>query len=259
MQRLLFGLFLVAMPLSIHAANTPTYCQNYAAKAVQQNKSNLSLSCGFTGLRWNNDQKGQYNWCLTVSKTITDKEDQARSTDLAQCQTNKNTSTSKSALPLPALCKSTTAQPVKSFDQAFRYQTQSVTPVQPNGLIQYDFNQDTQTDYLFLERTNTDQVRLVQCMSMGRSWKRLLSDMEYSAKGDTLFGTDYTFVRKGSGLHITIDYFAHNDGSCITTAQYHYNTASKAFKLVKSKGDCTSAEPDYPIFPVTPPTLKPKN
>lgn len=261
MKFLLLGAVLLVVPLLTHATNTTTYCQTYAKKAVQQHKTNLTLGCGLTGLRWNNDQKGQYKWCLTVSKKITDQEDVARTQALAQCKSPKSTpvvGNSNSVLPIPSACVSTSAKPVKSFATAFRYETKEVTPVQPNGLIKYDFNQDKANDYLFLERNN-DNVRLVQCMSQGETWKRYLSDMEYNAKGDALFSIAYNFERKGDNLQININSFGHDDGSCDTEAQYHYNKASKTFKLINSKGDCTTADPTKPLYPPTAPTLKPKS
>lgn len=255
MWRYLLGLGLLISPFYVFA-NTTAYCQTYAAKAVQQHKTNLNLGCGFSGLRWNNDQNGQYRWCMTVSKTISGKEDTIRTQDLAHCQKQKQSA--NSALPLPKACISSSAKPVKTLLYAFRYETETTMPVQPNGLIRYDFNLDRQDDYLFLETTPNHTARLVQCMSQGATWQRTLTDMQYDSRGSTTWSTGYTFERQQNQLKITVNYFGHNEGSCDTQAFYTFHPNQKSFKLTRQKGDCYTVEPDYPLSPPTPPTLKPK-
>jgi len=65
------------------------FCFDYAQIAVEQNQKNLQQHCGFKGLRWSDDQLGQMQWCMTVSKNIATAENQARQDLLADCQPQK--------------------------------------------------------------------------------------------------------------------------------------------------------------------------
>jgi len=62
------------------------YCDQYAQLAVEQNEQNKQRQCGFEGLRWSNDKKGQKQWCMAVRRELTAKENQARQGLLASCK-----------------------------------------------------------------------------------------------------------------------------------------------------------------------------
>jgi len=64
-------------------------CKHYTNTSVAQNASNIKLGCGFTGLRWSNNWKGQFDWCMTVSDPISGGENEFRKTQLASCKTKK--------------------------------------------------------------------------------------------------------------------------------------------------------------------------
>jgi hypothetical protein len=60
-------------------------CHNYAAKAVQQNQSNIDWNCGFSGPRWSSDYQAHHDWCMNVSESSTDLETEERENLLNLC------------------------------------------------------------------------------------------------------------------------------------------------------------------------------
>ena len=130
------------------------HCRNYAKKAVDQNDENIKLKCGFTGLRWNNDQAGQEKWCLGVLDIVSERESRIRAEKLTACHIQATSSDNpKNQLKLPPNCYDPKKEytPVKSVYAAYRYQ-RSVTQVVENGLIQYDYNKDGKKDYVYIEQ-----------------------------------------------------------------------------------------------------------
>ena len=88
----IFNLFLLITLFFSATASAKTssngdqaYCSQYAQTAVSQYQQNLQQQCGFTGLRWSNNEAGQMQWCLTVRRAITAKENQARQQALEHC------------------------------------------------------------------------------------------------------------------------------------------------------------------------------
>ena len=72
-------------------------CENYAARAVQAAKDNVTFKCGYVGGRWANDYKAHYNACAFApgSPPIL-AETKARTADLQTC---KNKGSANSAQP----------------------------------------------------------------------------------------------------------------------------------------------------------------
>ena len=67
-------------------AKMDNICRSYAQTAVAQNKYNVDHRCGFSGRRWTGDYNGHYNWCRTVSESVSGAETRARDTDIRTCQ-----------------------------------------------------------------------------------------------------------------------------------------------------------------------------
>ena len=68
---------------------TRSYCNLYAALAVQQTQRNKQYRCGFergdTVNRWSTARVAQSNWCMTIRASITAKEATYRENKLASC------------------------------------------------------------------------------------------------------------------------------------------------------------------------------
>ena len=60
-------------------------CDSYAVKAGSQFVTAQILKCSVQGLRWNNDIKGQSQWCAGVRPEITVSETKARANELLTC------------------------------------------------------------------------------------------------------------------------------------------------------------------------------
>lgn len=60
-------------------------CQDYAAKAVYQFRSQQLMNCGFADTRWNENGAGQHHWCRTVRPKETENETKARANALMKC------------------------------------------------------------------------------------------------------------------------------------------------------------------------------
>ena len=74
----------LAPPSPVQAAD-PAVCAVYAASAVNQQKKNKNLGCGFAGGRWSNNGAGHYAWCLGAPNWAVQAETNARANMLANC------------------------------------------------------------------------------------------------------------------------------------------------------------------------------
>lgn len=93
-----FALFsyLVLLPgMATHAADKD-FCSDYVLVAISHYWQSVDEDCGFTGLRWSADYKGQYDWCLTAHQWVAENETDSRAKLLEECRVKK---TSKSAEP----------------------------------------------------------------------------------------------------------------------------------------------------------------
>ncbi|MEE9351616.1 MAG: ankyrin repeat domain-containing protein [Thiotrichaceae bacterium] len=86
--------YLVLLPgMTTHAADKD-FCSDYVLVAISQYWQSVDEGCGFTGLRWSADYKGQYDWCLTAHQWVAENETDSRTKLLEECRVNQ---TSKSA------------------------------------------------------------------------------------------------------------------------------------------------------------------
>ena len=77
--------FLVGTAMSSAQAANPVVCTAYANGAVQQQKKNLALGCGFVGPRWMKNFGAHYAWCLGAPLGFVQSEGNARAAMLQQC------------------------------------------------------------------------------------------------------------------------------------------------------------------------------
>ncbi len=61
------------------------FCEEYARKAVSQNKENLRRKCGYSGQRWLSDDNAHFNWCMDVDGAAAEAERRSREADLKRC------------------------------------------------------------------------------------------------------------------------------------------------------------------------------
>lgn len=256
---LYFGLTLITI---VHAATASEWqCNRYAREAVEQNKKNEAAGCGFTGLRWNNNKKGQKQWCLTVSSEITKKEMTARKRKLEGCFKEKSSRRSRqNQLKLPSMCRASSKgyTPVRQLYSSFRYKKSLYMPIKSRGLIRYDYNGDGRRDYLFIEQNASKHVQLVNCFSQkGSGYQRQLTDVSFHANLDSLSGRQYSISMKKGLLQVDIDSFAHNEGSCFAKGAYSYNKNKQHFAMVNSQSDCSpvSDPTTGDTYPISPPKL----
>jgi hypothetical protein len=86
--RVVAGAFVATVGVGSATADQNLNCDAYAAKAVQQQKENQSLGCGFSGGAWSTDYQGHRNWCVgpTVKMANLTKVDNSRTGALAACR-----------------------------------------------------------------------------------------------------------------------------------------------------------------------------
>lgn len=262
---LLFSILTITLSVTIntHAADNEWRCSNYASEAVEQNKQNQLAGCGFSGLRWNNDEEGQKRWCLTVPRSISSKENTIRKKQLDSCfqqKTARNNPNNQPKLPKSCQDSSHTFIPIKRLYSWYRYKREVYTAVKDNGVIKYDFNADGHKDYIFIERDNANTVRLAYCISTPTAYQRRLSNVKFNANSDDLSSLRYSFYMKNGAFNIDINTFAHNEGSCFATGAYSYNQSTQKFKMISSNADCSPVfDPitgeEYPIYPPELPDL----
>lgn len=227
-------------------------CKHYTNTSVAQNASNIKLGCGFTGLRWSNNWKGQFDWCMTVLDPISGGENEFRKTQLANCKAKKaSTSNPKNSPAIPAACHDPSKQyaAVKQVNHSFRYERKLKSPVK-NGLIRYDYNKDRKPDYVFLE-TKGETARFAICLSRGNSYQRRVTDVSFTtAKTGSYFTDEYWMSQSGDLLKLDIENFEHNGGSSGRYISYRFNTATGKFKIIENKADSAGVEMDGFEFPM---------
>jgi hypothetical protein len=215
-------------------------CQGYAAYAVEQNALNKRYGCGFTGLRWNDDQAGQAAWCMKVLENETDAESAARAQQLDACAIQKSALDNPANQPaIPPACHDPTRQfqPVKSIYHAYRYRKELQQPVE-GGLITRDYNRDGAKDYIFLE-VQGDDAQVTACLSNKGAYVRQPSEIRFSVAGDDLEGMQYDLSAEGDGLKLEIGYLMHDIGDSYRTLRYRYDTAQQAFVITENKAEVT--------------------
>lgn len=232
-------------------------CNNYSRDAVEQHKKNLQFNCGFKGLRWSHNKAGQRKWCMTVKKSITDKENSVRRKMLDDCFKTKTSLNNRRNQPsIPYRCKDSKGfyTPIKSVYSWYRYQRTIRTPVK-NGLIKSDFNHDGQPDYIFIEQDKKKNVQLTTCISTknNKSYQRKVTSIRFSVKGDSLMSEGYNILMKGRELQISFTYFEHNAGSSFAEGFYAYNNRKHLFELKDSMSSSSGVPmpPNYTdLYPI---------
>lgn len=61
-------------------------CQSYGQTAVQQQRENLNLNCGFSGYKWNSSSSYHSNWCKKGNQGLTGSETNIRDKKLIECK-----------------------------------------------------------------------------------------------------------------------------------------------------------------------------
>lgn len=73
-----------SMVFSIEAAGS--WCQDYAWYAIDANRDNISLSCNFSGPRWQSNSDAHYEWCQKVPESWSKNEFNVRWALLKVCR-----------------------------------------------------------------------------------------------------------------------------------------------------------------------------
>ena len=66
-------------------------CASYAQTAIDQQRKNLDLGCGFAGPVWSNDYRAHYQWCREVDSALTEAGTLFREEELQKCANSKPT------------------------------------------------------------------------------------------------------------------------------------------------------------------------
>ncbi len=64
-------------------------CVIYARTAIDQQKKNLDLGCGFVGPVWSNDRQAHHQWCQEVDPALTEAGTLLREVELQKCASSK--------------------------------------------------------------------------------------------------------------------------------------------------------------------------
>lgn len=232
------------------------YCSVYADSAIEQNSLNIEKRCGFKGLRWNNDKKGQEKWCLSVLNIVSELEDTARKKMLTRCFMRKASSDNPhNKLQLPKGCYNPTNKftPVKQIYAAYRYR-KSLKQVIDNGLIQYDYNKDGKKDFVFVEQSDK-KAQITLCMSKQSHYQRLETTMSQILDEGTSDSLNYRVSQKNDLLEISIGLFSHNEGSSSRLTSFRYDTTTQTFKIIKNSSNAYGAATNGVIYEMPTPRI----
>lgn len=62
------AVFLLSIANANAASGDEAFCNNYTNKALQQQQSNLSRGCGFSGDAWSSERSWHFDWCMRVQR-----------------------------------------------------------------------------------------------------------------------------------------------------------------------------------------------
>ncbi len=65
-------------------------CRTYARVAAQQNEAQELLGCGFRGGRWQSNEINHFNWCVSVSRASSDRQNADRARDVQVCKRERD-------------------------------------------------------------------------------------------------------------------------------------------------------------------------
>ncbi len=88
-QALLLASLAVGAVVAAQPAAAQANCETYGKLALQQQKENESLKCGFSGPEWSGDLKAHVGWCSSVGPEEWKVQLQSRTQQLAQCKAGK--------------------------------------------------------------------------------------------------------------------------------------------------------------------------
>jgi hypothetical protein len=134
------GIFLATPTLAAPEHN----CAAYATKAVEQQKQNQQLGCGFTDIGWSLDYNAHFLWCQRpdVNISMISEGDAIREKAIADCHADKTAQTTK-IMPLPVLTVKTNA----AQDTCFLTESCEFTAVVTNSGWTYS-GEITVTDWI---------------------------------------------------------------------------------------------------------------
>lgn len=240
------GLFMAGNISAVSAASRAEECTDYANTATSQYQQNEFAQCGYKGPRWSNDHAGQKQWCMDVRPAITQAENTARAQLLTACYARKaDVKNNKDPLMLPGACRwnRENYKPVRYIFSRNAYnEAPTATAPVPGGLITWDFNQDRNNDYIFVERSPAHTFRSILCVSSPTGWQRqqlstITEDVSshFSAEGDHLY------FEKGK-LSVSRSHHEHNWGTDSSTRTYSYSMQHKTLLLDTVVAESTSGD-----------------
>ncbi|CAA6819983.1 MAG: Unknown protein [uncultured Thiotrichaceae bacterium] len=215
-------------------------CKGYVGSVLELQKKNQQYQCGLTGALWNIDKQQQFEWCMGELEESVSAANAKRSEEIDACISRKTATTNPQNIPeIPAVCfhPDSRYKAVKSLHRAYRYQKSLEQPVE-NGLIRYDYNKDKKEDFVFLE-LHDHLAKVVVCFSAENTYRRQLTDIEFSARGDSVEGEQYRISQDQEILQVEISSLIHNTGSSFRQIEYRYHVAKQAFEIVKNHAEST--------------------
>lgn len=235
-------------------------CNEYTEYSLEQVQDNNRYGCGFGGSHWSDNADDHKKWCLTNELSVTE---QQRSKDkkLTACRKIKTSPHSQSnQIKVPGACKDPAKAytPVKQVNWIDYLSERPFSPVE-GSLIKYDFNEDKQLDYVFLEaREHRDvDAQFVICMSQKSTYRRHLTDIEfYTMPGLSFQGAK---IENNDGvLKLRMLHYERAYGKAWRNVTYKFSTDTAKFTVVdtvKETYNVTSREGAYQMTPPKVPKL----
>ena len=215
------------------------FCLEQVKAGIEQIQEAKFLECGFSGDMWNEKEQTQYCENIRIApdtfNEIVDW-DWNRKEALKNCFLD-NTGVSKYSVDeeVPKFCWTEPSKyiPVKDLDGERA----------SHSTIEYDYNQDGYSDYLFMEVANVAKRKekprrsayfhYVLCISDSASFKRHITNIPAS-HNDPGWNDMHTSVdQEGELLHISRSYFERNWGTSDRKTSYRYSKAKGKFEVVK--------------------------
>jgi hypothetical protein len=215
------------------------FCLEQRKASIEQIQEAKFLECGFSGDMWNEKEQTQY--CENI-KTTPDTFNEIVSWDWARKEALENCFLDKTGIPeysvdkkVPKFCW---AKPSKSIPVKYLEDERA-----SHSTIEYDYNLDGYSDYLFMEVANLADrkgkprrpayLHYVLCISGSASFKRHITDIPASHYDPGWNEMNTSIDQKGDLLHISRSYFERNWGTSDRETSYRYSKAKGKFEVVK--------------------------
>ena len=86
LRKLTWTFSMLVLSSTLASAADEEFCSDYVLIAISQYWQSIDQGCGYTGVRWSANYKGQFDWCLSAHQWVAENEMDTRAQLLEECR-----------------------------------------------------------------------------------------------------------------------------------------------------------------------------